>query len=302
MVIYADMVFLLNLFIDFTLLLLTSAIRRQRVPFWRMSCGALLGAVYSILHLWPQFAFTYTFPAKVLFSIFMVGVTFGYSTPIAFARSLGVFYTTSFVIGGGMFALHYVMTGEGTVAGGIFLSRSTGWGSPVSWLFVLVSFPFVWLYARVSFRSLQQRQAIHSYLTPVAIWIGEHRLECVGLIDTGNQLRDPISRAPVMMVELERIQTHLPEALTVMARTKAWHQHWDRLPAEWMTRVRLVPFRGVAAEGEMMVTLKPNRVEIRQQQDWVAAGKVLVGLDPGRLSSDGTYQAIIHPSCLPQAG
>jgi stage II sporulation protein GA (sporulation sigma-E factor processing peptidase) len=52
----------------------------------------------------------------------------------------------------------------------------------------------------------------------------------------------------------------------------------------------------------MMVTLKPNRVEIRQQQDWVAAGKVLVGLDPGRLSSDGTYQAIIHPSCLPQAG
>jgi stage II sporulation protein GA (sporulation sigma-E factor processing peptidase) len=38
-------------------------------------------------------------------------------------------------------------------------------------------------------------------------------------------------------------------------------------------------------------------VEILQGNQWHKIKKILIGIDVGRLSSDGTYQAIIHPSC-----
>jgi stage II sporulation protein GA (sporulation sigma-E factor processing peptidase) len=48
----------------------------------------------------------------------------------------------------------------------------------------------------------------------------------------------------------------------------------------------------------MMVAIKPDYVRVRQENGWNKMEKILIGLDVGRLSSDGTYQAIIHPSCI----
>src|SRR5699024_4631387 len=198
-----DMVFALNLCIDFLLLWLTAAIRRQETSIWRLLTAAFLGACFAVVHLLQPLALTYTFLGKMLFSVLMVWVAVGFRGPLAFVRNLGVFYLISFVTGGGMFALHYIFSGDVQASGGMLLTQSYGWGSPVSWVFVLLAFPLVWFYARLSFGSIQERQSVNHHLTRVAIRIGNHKLECVGLMDTGNQLRDPITRTPVMMVELE---------------------------------------------------------------------------------------------------
>ncbi|GGE22466.1 hypothetical protein GCM10011571_25690 [Marinithermofilum abyssi] len=301
MVVYADMVFLLNLCIDSLILMLTAAIRRQRTSLWRIFTAALLGAVYAMAQLWDPLAVPHTMLIKLLVSLFMVWIALGYHSPLQYLRNVTVFYLISFVMGGGMFALHYILSGEAHVAGGVLFTASSGWGSPVSWVFVLVAFPLVWLYARFSFGSLQRRQIVNQYLAQVAITFGDQRLECTGLIDTGNQLRDPITRTPVMMVELEEIASYLPESLAVMVKEKNWGGMENQLPAEWMTRIRFVPFRGAGSDGGVMLVLKPDRVEVLHEQEWRESGKVLIGLDAGRLSSDGTYQAILHPSCMTQA-
>ncbi|OYD06628.1 sigma-E processing peptidase SpoIIGA [Paludifilum halophilum] len=302
MVVYADMVFLLNLCIDFLLLWLTTAIRRQRTSFWRILSAAFLGACYAVFHLWQPLILSTSFFGKLLFSLVMVWVAMGFQSLVAFLRNLGVFYLVSFVTGGGMFALHYFLSGDVDAAGGLFLSRVSGWGSTVSWVFVLLAFPLVWGYARISFRSLQERQAVNEYLAEVGIQLGEKRLECTGLIDTGNQLRDPLTRIPVMMVELEELIPYLPEGVVSMAKTRDWTGMDPSLPEEWATRVRLVPFRGAASRGGVMLALKPDRVEVFQGGLWHEAGNVLIGLDTGKLSSDGTYQAILHPSCVSAVG
>ncbi|PTX51954.1 stage II sporulation protein GA (sporulation sigma-E factor processing peptidase) [Melghirimyces profundicolus] len=302
MVVYADLVFALNLCIDFLLLWLTSAIRRQPAPHWRLFSAAFLGACYAVIHLTHPLVLTYTFPGKMLFSVLMIWVAMGYRGPLAFLRNLGVFYLISFVTGGGMFALHYFFSGGVQASGGMLLNPSYGWGSPVSWGFVLLAFPLVWLYARISFGTIQERQKVNRHLTRVAIRINNRKLECVGLMDTGNQLRDPISRTPVMMVELEPLIPFLPDPVVKLAREKNWERFGEDLTREWMTRIRLVPFRGAASDAGLMLTLKPDRVEIFQDGIWYDAGKVLVGLDDRRLSSDGTFQAILHPSCMPAAG
>ncbi|MCS1350630.1 sigma-E processing peptidase SpoIIGA [Mechercharimyces sp. CAU 1602] len=302
MVIYADMVFLLNLCIDFLLLWLTAVIRRQPFRYGRGGIAALIGACYSVTYLWLGGAVSYTLPAKLLVSMGIVWIAFGYVSSAAFLRNLGVFYLISFVTGGGMFALHYIMTGGGQSAGGAFLTQSAGWGSPVSWIFVLLAFPVMWYYTRISFRSLQEKSEINQFLTPIVIVMDGARIQCMGLVDTGNQLRDPMSRDPVVMVEWESVLPFIPESLQKIMKSDNWWDYIHQLPPEWTTRIRIVPYRSAGNDGKMLLALKPDHIEVKVGDQTHVTKKVLLGLQDHRLSSDGTYQAIIHPSCMPVAG
>lgn len=259
----------------------------------------MIGGGYATLHLWPQFQTIYSFPVKVMISLVMIWIAFGFIHLFAFMRNLGVFYFICFVTGGAMIALHFILTGESQTSGGIFFTETrTGWGSPVSWGFILIGFPLVWMYAKLSFRTLEQQQHIHRFLLPVRIQVKGKQLECTGLVDTGNQLRDPITRAPVIMVELKQLEEKIPASLIDMVKEKDWEQGWAHLPPEWMVKVKLIPYRVAGGETEMMIAFKPDQVEIWQDDGWNNVGRVLIGIDVGCLSSDGTYQAIIHPACV----
>ncbi len=290
--------FLLNGLFDFLLLWLTSAIRKQRTNHWRLLIAAIIGGAYATLHLWAQFQPIYSLPMKLVISFVMIWISFGFVHPLSYLRNLGVFYFVCFVTGGAMMAIHFFLTGESQTAGVFLTVTSNGWGSPVSWGVIILGFPLVWLYAKISFGSLEQQRQMDSFLLPVRIQVEGSYLECMGLVDTGNQLRDPITRAPVMMVELDQLESKIPPALTEMIKKSDWEQGWTKLPPEWMVKVKLVPYRGAGRQMDMMVTFKPDQVEIWYEDGWNNVGKVLIGLDVGTLSSDGKYQALIHPASL----
>jgi stage II sporulation protein GA (sporulation sigma-E factor processing peptidase) len=63
----------------------------------------------------------------------------------------------------------------------------------------------------------------------------------------------------------------------------------------WQDRLRLVPYRGVNKGTQFMLALKPDKVVITHNNATIESQKVLIGLDGGKLCSDGSYQAIIHP-------
>jgi stage II sporulation protein GA (sporulation sigma-E factor processing peptidase) len=66
----------------------------------------------------------------------------------------------------------------------------------------------------------------------------------------------------------------------------------------WQDRLRLVPFRGINRNSAFMLAIKPDKVVITHQGQQFESVKVLIGLDGGKLCSDGSYQAIIHPTLL----
>jgi stage II sporulation protein GA (sporulation sigma-E factor processing peptidase) len=291
-------VFLLNGCIDFLLLWLTSGIRKERTSKLRLLSSSFVGGLYATLHLWPNFTIAYTLPIKILSSILMIWIVFGYRNPIAFIRTLGVFYFVCFVTGGAMVALHYIVAGDAQVAGGILFTETKGWGSPVSWVFIMIGFPLVWLYTKFSFQSMKERDQIEQYMTAVKIQIQGKSFECTGLVDTGNQLRDPITRAPVMLVEMKQLMEYLPVEVHKMFLSKDWEQSWSDIPPEWMIKIRIIPYRAAGTDSDMMIAFKPDQVEIWRDNQWNNVGKILIGIDVGQLSTDGSYQAIIHPSCL----
>lgn len=298
MTVYADMVFLLNFCVDLLLLWLTMAIRKQRTAFWRLAVAAFLGAGYAVMMLAPVLPWVFTWGVKLIFSCLMVFVAFGYHSGPAFLRSWGVFYLTSFVVGGGLFAVHYFLLDQQKVLNGVLITQSSGMGTPVTWTFIAIAFPLVWLYSRLTFKSLAERQDIHRFLVHVELVIGEKRASGAGLIDTGNQLRDPLTRMPVMIVETRLVNPILPQVVRQAVQQHDVTQGLSQLSPEWMTRVKLIPYRSVTRGTDFLLALKPDKIKVVQREKTHELENVLIGLDNGRLSSDGTYQMILPLSCV----
>lgn len=297
MIIYIDLLFLINCFIDGALLLLTAWTLKQQIKVWRLTLSAGLGGLYVVYWVLSPPAFLYTFVAKVLYSVFMIFIAFGKQHPRIFLRILGSFYVVSLVTGGGVIGISHLLMSNSELW--TFLTNTRTGGLETQFFFVVGVFGIsAWLYLRM-FQSTKQHQIATRFVATVEVAVGDFHYRCRGLIDTGNQLYDPLTRTPVMVVELEPWQHVLPNR---------WIHHIkqmdvDRMVSQmnedsstWVNRVRLVPYRGINGVTRFMLTIKPDQVSVTTADKQVLSSHILVGFDSGKLSSDGSYQAILHPA------
>jgi stage II sporulation protein GA (sporulation sigma-E factor processing peptidase) len=202
-----------------------------------------------------------------------------------------------------MFGFRYLLLSSQDVLNGIVLTQTGGAVYQFSigpLLMVVASVAALALFRKV-FVFTKRKHEMAELLAEVRIVIGEVEAVCIGLVDTGNQLYDPLTRTPVMVMEASRWQEWLPSAwLECIRRCEV-----DRLVAGfgeeefiWQDRLRLVPYRGVGRGTQFMLALRPDRVVIRQGEQERNVEKVLIGLDGGTLSHDSAYQAIIHPALI----
>lgn len=304
MVVYVDMVFLTNLAIDGTVLLTTAKVRRLRPKRRRIALSAGLGAAYAAGMFVADIPLLYSFPAKVLVSLLMVLCAFGYGGPLRLARLFGTFYLVSFATLGGVLGLTYLLRQTGTPWGGMTVTADGGllldWHMQTG-LFAICFALSVWLF-RGATASSERTGRLNALIVDVAVTIEGERRECRGLVDTGNRLYDPLTRIPVMMMEASLWRERLPPGWADRLRDEPA----DRLIAEldgaagegyaWGDRLRLVPYRGVGGRTGLLLAIKPDTVVVRQGDAPPREFKrVLIGMNGGALSPDGSYHAIVHP-------
>ncbi|WP_055107478.1 sigma-E processing peptidase SpoIIGA [Paenibacillus ihumii] len=304
MVVYLDLIFLMNLLIDACLLLLTAWIRKQRVRAWRIMASSAVGAAYVVMMFLPELSFLFTFLIKFLFSVVMLWIAFGYASLQNYLRNMGAFYMVNFAAAGGILGIHYLLQNSGEVWSGIWYSASGGLGFTleVGSLFTLVVFFIVVLWFKMVVSSRRSLERVASCLAEVEVRIDDTTVYCTGLVDTGNQLKDPLTRWPVMVMEASLWDQVLPEDwLAKLAAEQADNliMEWsDEESFPWRDRLRLVPYRGINKGSQFMIALKPDEVSIIQGGRATTAARVLIGLDGGCLSADAAYRAIIHPVLL----
>jgi len=253
-----------------------------------------------VLILFPPFGWFYTFVVKYIFSILMIMTAFGFGGLQNTLANIAVFYVINFAVAGGIIGTHYLLQTSGDVMNGIWFTRS-GIRFDLNtslWFIAVMGTAAAALYLSV-FRSAKRKERQGEYLAEVTIRIDQFESHCTGLIDTGNGLYDPLTRTPVMIVEANLLEHKLPESwLRCIRSSEVEHMvsligheaHFD-----WQDRLRLVPYRGINRGTQFMLAIKPDQVVIAHKEQKVEANKVLIGMDGGKLSADGTYQALIHP-------
>ncbi|QAY65425.1 sigma-E processing peptidase SpoIIGA [Paenibacillus protaetiae] len=306
MAVYIDVVFLQELLIDGGILLTTAWVRHVRANPWRVLAAASIGACYVVLMLFPPLSFMYTLAVKVALSFLILWVAFGFGSLQFFSRNVAAFYTVNFVALGAVLGFHYLlMKGSASVWKTMTLNGSGGVDIEMRMgaVYMLAALSIGLYIYRAVWSQKRKAAQVQSHTASVKVTIGESVRSCIGLVDTGNQLYDPLSRSPVMVMEAALWNDALPASWLEGIK----HSQVDRLIAdldgetfEWRDRLRLVPYRGINRGTQFMLALRPDAVIVEREGQVYESRKVLVGLDGGKLAADGAYQAIIHPSLVQQ--
>lgn len=297
--IYLDIVWALNFLFDSLLLYLTAVILKRNVKLWRIFLGGFIGSLLILLMFSP-FNVVAGHPfIKFLFSIFMVAAVFGYKRFKYFFNGLLTFYLLTFLVGGILIGAHYFLQFESSLSARAFIGLVQGFGDPVSWLFVLTCFPLAWHFSKKTLDSLEMTKINYNELVDVNIKIFRTELHMRGLVDSGNQLYDPISKMPVMVVSLSHLRGKVPEFLMeAAANPEGIISGETDFPGELKAKMRVIPCKVLGQEHHLLLAVKPDGVAIEKKGLSLRIKKCLVTFTIQQLSSDDRFQCIVHPKML----
>ncbi|MBO2943198.1 sigma-E processing peptidase SpoIIGA [Paenibacillus sp. F411] len=296
--VYIDLIFLVNLIIDGLLLALTAWMRKIKPKRWRLLLSAFTGAMYVLMMFLPPFSFLFTFVIKFVLSLAMLWIAFGFVSLQSYLRNLGTFYMVNFAAAGGIVGFHYLLQSSGELFSGIWYTASGGltFELKISFWFIAIGFfAAITLFRAVqtSRRQVEQRETL---LGEVTVVMGDVTVSCTGLLDTGNQLSDPLTRMPVMVMEASLWEESIPSSWRArLSEPDKLILELGEAAGELQDRLRLVPYRGINRGAAFMLAMKPDRARIVMNGEVHESARLLIGLDGGALSSDGAYRAIIHP-------
>jgi stage II sporulation protein GA (sporulation sigma-E factor processing peptidase) len=299
MTVYLDIIWLLNFLFDSLLLYLTALFLKRQVRIWRLAAGGLIGSMIIILAFTPISSIANHPISKIICSIFMILAVFGYKRWRYFFKGLMTLYLATFLLGGALIGAHYFIQYDSRLTTSVILSSVQGFGDPISWLFVLIGFPLAWHFSKTNIESLEMVKIQFEQIVDVTISINGEVLDFKGLVDSGNQLYDPLSKMPVMFVSIKHLLEEIPEPIKMLAGdAEAVIMGNAEVPAEWQNRLRAVPYSVVGQERQLIAAIKPDRIVIKKDNDQYLCEKGLVTFTMQQLSADNAFACIVHPKML----
>ncbi|WP_226644071.1 sigma-E processing peptidase SpoIIGA [Mesobacillus subterraneus] len=299
MKVYLDVIWALNLLFDAFLLYLTAIILKRQVKIWRLALGGAIGSLLIILSITPFHAAAGHPVGKLIFSIMMVLAAFGYKRFRFFIKSLMTFYVTTFLLGGTLTGVHYFIQFDMDLASNVAMNHIKGFGDPISWLFVLLGFPLAWHFSKRNIEQFEMTKIQYESLADVEVKFMEMDFNVKGLIDSGNQLYDPISKMPVMILSIANCLDHMPSEIKRIAENPDSVLTGDgNFSPQLENRMRIIPCKVVGQEHQLIIAFQPDNIKIATNESAFIAEKGLISFTAQELSADGSFQCIIHPKML----
>ncbi|MDQ6596879.1 sigma-E processing peptidase SpoIIGA [Bacillus salipaludis] len=294
MIVYLDVIWALNLLFDTLLLYLTAIFLKRKIRLWRLLSGGFIGSLIILLSFTPIHAFSNHPITKLLFSVLMILATFGYKRLVYFIKALMTLYVSTFLIGGALIGAHYFLQTES-----ILLAGLKGFGDPISWLFVFIGFPIAWHFSKKNVEGMEMTKIQFDQIVSVNLTINSETYAFKGLVDSGNQVYDPLTRLPVMFISIKNQMEVMSEPIKRMAaNSETLLMGEEELPSEWQNKLRIIPFRVVGQEHQLIMAVKPDSILIEKNGDCFLCEKGLVSFTMQELSPDDAFQCIVHPKML----
>jgi stage II sporulation protein GA (sporulation sigma-E factor processing peptidase) len=299
LVVYLDVIWALNLFFDSLLLYLTAILLKRSIRLWRLLAGGFIGSLIILLSFTPITVYSSHPLSKLFCSILMVLMTFGYKRWRYFIKGLMTLYVSTFLIGGALIGAHYFIQFDSGLTTKVLMSSVRGFGDPISWVFVLIGFPIAWHFSKKNVESMEMTKIQFEQIVQVTLKINEETFVLKGLVDSGNQLYDPLSKLPVMFVSIKNRIDETCDPIKKMAMDpEPLLMGNEEFPSEWQNRLRIVPCKVVGQEHQLIVAVKPDSILIEKNAEKYLCEKGLVSFTLQQLSADDAFQCIVHPKML----
>ncbi|MDR0999676.1 MAG: sigma-E processing peptidase SpoIIGA [Clostridiales bacterium] len=294
--IYADVVFIINFFVDFLILIAAGKLANKNSRLWRVALGAVSMALLYCLSIFVSYFHIFY---HLLFSVIMliIGICISY-WPIKLITFVKLFlfsYICAFLIGGTGIAIYYAANFYNVL--GNIDGQTLQFSLPI----LLAAAGMFYVLFRVIKDYWERKILKRQICMPVRIYVDEKSVEINALVDTGNSLRDPLSHAPVIVAEFESIKSFLPDNVRLMFYEKSDINPIVLLESQggdFDKKLRMIPYESLGKKNGILIGFRPDKVEITRESDIVSPGNVVIGIYNFALSRDGDYQGLLNPELI----
>ena len=197
MTIYIDLVILLNFGIDLLLLFAVAIILRRQTTLTKLFISALVGSI-TILSMFIELNSLSLFLIKIIISIIMCLITFGYRNIKYTLNNLFYLYTSSIILGGFLYLLNLECSYKHE---GLMFYYN---GLSVNFIVLIILSPII-IYAYVKQGLNLKNNYSNYYNIDIYLSTGEV-ITATSYLDTGNKLEDPYKRRPIILLNKDLIK------------------------------------------------------------------------------------------------
>lgn len=196
MVIYIDLLVLINFFIDLLVLIGTSILLKRKASVKRLILGAIVGSTSCLLLFYIHDNIT-LLVYKLLISILMVIISFGYVSFKYFKDNLIWLYIISIILGGSI----YLLSDSISLKNNALVFNNNG--LEINLILLIILSPFIiYMYIRQN----NKREITYSNYYDISIYYDNEVINAVGFLDTGNNLKDPFFSRPIILIDKSLIK------------------------------------------------------------------------------------------------
>lgn len=185
MIVYIDLVCIINFIYDFLILLTVSFTLKRNRKIYYYILSSLIG-VLSIFLLFLKINNIVLFLLKILISVIMIIVAFGYKSIKYTISNIIYFYMTSIIL-----------------AGFLYLIKGNSSNFNLNYIVLLIVGPIILF---IYYKSNKKLKNTYSDYYKIKIVFDNIEYNLVSFYDNGNNLKDPVSRKSIIIVENSRLE------------------------------------------------------------------------------------------------
>lgn len=269
-VFYLDSFLLLNLTLDYLLLLLTAKLTGVFVKRRWLFLSAVTGAIFSVGIFFLPFGKVPIFLFSAAAAWIMVSIGF-YAVPAGKrVRLLGIFLLQALGFSGLMELLKNIGVGSIQVQNGVAYIQIEFWQIVFSGVGACLIVQLC--FRDHSFKLEKQRVVLRTGLA-------EKRLETLLLVDTGNLLREPLSGKPVILLAPNEVGKLLPDCAAACLRSADWDASvLMAMLVEQGVVTRLIPLKTAAGDCDLTLAVKPDNITLEKEGKMKKTDEYWIGI------------------------
>lgn len=261
-VIYVDVLFVVNFFITFFLLLVTAGFSKRNEKLWRTVLASFIGGAYSLVILWESLNFAVSFLGKLSVAFIIVLTAFKFRGIKTYIKETAVFFFVNLLFVGIIIGLWFIFKPKGVV-----INNSTVYFNISAKVLLITAFA-AYLISALIIRIYNNKTASKE-LYSVTVFKDNFKIKFFAFADSGNNLKEPFSDFPVIVAEKRLFENILCQ--------------------------RLIPYSTIGGEG-VLGAFKPDKVEISSSVGSVEINDIYIALSDS--VKKGEYQGILNPKIL----
>ena len=272
-VIYADVLFILNTYITYAIIILTAFFLHISPSRLRGLSASVIGGLASLLVLFDFADEGFLSFLRLVLCLVLPLVSFGFSGIRFLAKQVIVFLTVNFLFAGIMFALWYFVS-----------PTAVYYNSGIVYFDIdalsLVVLTAVCYFAVRIFRGIIDLKVPKNTLYDVYLTIRGEEFYLRGFLDTGNNLSDPFTGSDVIIVSRSALERYFPKG-----------EDMSRIIETSPLKIRYLPCKTVSGTN-LMPVFRSDKVRIKGVSADFICKRAVIGVTDEKIKN-ADFQALL---------